>query len=240
MNKNIYSSIGFRYIFEIIVIVFSVTLSFYIQDILNEREKIELKNKSLKGVINDLAKDFESFKRAQKVLTRRIKISEDFLNGQVSSKYLNAIISTYDFGGVDSNYKSLLSTGAIEYINNNSLIEELTTYYEKDYSVLEDLFGQYKHLYLDFTGYMISNYPIEKMKNITIVDNVIDLGTENYFSISGLKYNEKTLAKLNEDYEFQNHVYALKRIILNYMAFYQIAIDKNGKLSNLIEKELNL
>ena len=59
MNKNIYSSIGFRYIFEIIVIVFSVTLSFYIQDILNEREKIELKNKSLKGVINDLAKDFD-------------------------------------------------------------------------------------------------------------------------------------------------------------------------------------
>ena len=38
MNK-----VAFRYLFEIFVIIFSVTISFYIQDLLNEREKIELK-----------------------------------------------------------------------------------------------------------------------------------------------------------------------------------------------------
>ena len=57
MKKSILTKPAFRYIFEIIVIVFSVTLSFYIQDILNEREKIELKDFALKGVLADLKKD---------------------------------------------------------------------------------------------------------------------------------------------------------------------------------------
>ena len=60
MNNSILNTPAFRYIFEIIVIVFSVTLSFYIQDVLNERDKIELKNESLEGIINDLVKDFEN------------------------------------------------------------------------------------------------------------------------------------------------------------------------------------
>ena len=51
MKKALLTNPAFRYIFEIIVIVFSVTLSFYIQDVLNDREKIELKNESLQGVL---------------------------------------------------------------------------------------------------------------------------------------------------------------------------------------------
>ena len=40
MNKKL----AFRYVFEVIVIVFSVTLSFYIQELLSDREKNLLKN----------------------------------------------------------------------------------------------------------------------------------------------------------------------------------------------------
>jgi len=47
MNKKL----AFRYVFEVIVIVFSVTLSFYIQEILNDREKNLLKNDGLNGVL---------------------------------------------------------------------------------------------------------------------------------------------------------------------------------------------
>ena len=56
------------YIFEIIVIVFSVTLSFYIQSKIIDREKVELKNESLKGVSKDLVEDIEYFNSAQKTL----------------------------------------------------------------------------------------------------------------------------------------------------------------------------
>lgn len=46
MKKSILITSAFRYIFEIIIIVFSVILSFYIQDVLNDREKIELNNEA--------------------------------------------------------------------------------------------------------------------------------------------------------------------------------------------------
>ena len=43
MKKALLTNPAFRYIFEIFIIVFSVTISFFIQDVLNDREKIEHK-----------------------------------------------------------------------------------------------------------------------------------------------------------------------------------------------------
>ena len=62
MGNSLLNKPPFRYIFEIIVIVFSVTLSFYIQKVLLDREKIELKNIGLMGVIDDLKRDKVNFK----------------------------------------------------------------------------------------------------------------------------------------------------------------------------------
>ena len=85
---------AFRYIFEIVVIVFSVTLSFYIQDVLNDREKIELKNESLEGVLADLKEDLDGFNTAHKVLSNRVEVSEKFLSGEVSNENINQILLT--------------------------------------------------------------------------------------------------------------------------------------------------
>ena len=59
MKKSILTKPAFRYMFEVFIIVFSVTVLFYIQDELNERDKMELKNESLRGVLIDLDKDKE-------------------------------------------------------------------------------------------------------------------------------------------------------------------------------------
>ena len=233
MKKSILSNPAFRYIFEVIVIVFSVTLSFYIQDVLNQREKIELKNESLNGVLADLNEDLEGFNEAQKYLANRIKISEEFLSGQISNEYINQILGTYGFLGIDSNYKSLVSTGAIEFVNDKLLIKELTSYYEINYSVLKDLSEQYRHFYLDIFDFITSKYPIESMNKISLVDDLLDQGSTSF------KYNKKTLLKLNQDFEIKNHVYSLKRIIIFYIRFYQQAIERNKKLTTLIENELN-
>ena len=61
MKKFFYNTPAFRYIFEIVVIVFSVTLSFYIQDVLNDREKIEEK-KILLSLHNEISNNLESLK----------------------------------------------------------------------------------------------------------------------------------------------------------------------------------
>lgn len=102
-----------RYLFEIIVIVFSVTLSFYIQEVLNDREKEELKNQSLNGVIEDLEIDKKFYTLAIDNLFGRIKACEDVLNGDINDDKINYLMSTWGFVGQDANYKSLISTGGL-------------------------------------------------------------------------------------------------------------------------------
>jgi len=234
MKKALLTNPAFRYIFEIIVIVFSVTLSFYIQDVLNDREKIELKNESLQGVLADIKEDLDGFNAAHKVLSNRIEVSEKFLRGEVSNESINRILLTYGFLGIDSNYKSLVSTGAIEYINDKSLIKELTSYYEISYSLLKDISSQYKHFYLDLFDFMTENYPIESMNELILIDDKINSDGK----IASLNYDRKTLLKLHKNYEFKNHVYSLKRIVVVFMSFYEMGIDRNKKLSQLIKQEL--
>ena len=68
MKKNILTNPSFRYIFEVFIIVFSVTVSFYIQEVINKKEKIELKNKALKGVLMELKSDVSNFNNASSIL----------------------------------------------------------------------------------------------------------------------------------------------------------------------------
>ena len=236
MKKTLLTNPAFRYIFEVFVIVFSVSISFAIQEILNDREKIELKNKGLNGVLKDLKEDKEFFTTASRVLTNRIRISENFLDGQVSNNSLNQIMLTYGFVGQNSNYKSLVSTGVIEFINDSSLSKELANYYEMRYSMLEDISGQYKELYLELLSYMRHGYPVESIQNINLVDDKIDFNSFN--KITSFNYKPSTLKKLNLDFKFKNHVYDLRKIKIYYARFFEIAINQNSKLSSLIHEEL--
>ena len=237
MKKALLTNPAFRYIFEVFVIVFSVSISFAIQEFLNDREKIELKNKGLNGVLKDLKEDEEFFTIASKVLTNRIKITETFLNGQVSNNSLNQIMLTYGFVGQNSNYKSLVSTGVIEFINDSSLSKELANYYEMRYSMLEDISGQYKELYLEFLSFMRSAYPVESIQNINLVDDKIDFN--NFWKITSFNYKSSTLNNLNLDFKFRNHLYDLRKIKIYYAGFFEAAINQNSKLYSLISKELN-
>ena len=143
MKKSFYNTPSFRYIFEIIVIVFSVTLSFYIQDVLNDRENIELKNESLEGVLADLKEDLDGFNTAHKTLSNRIEVSEKFLSGEVSNEYINQILYTYGFLGIDSNYKSLVSmdyemgeaSGIIDgqWIKTNKNVVKIVLWYDNEW-----------------------------------------------------------------------------------------------------------
>ena len=76
MKKTLLTNPAFRYIFEIFIIVFSVTVSFYIQNVLNEKDKMELKNESLKGVLIDLNKDKEFYVAALESIFNRLNSSD--------------------------------------------------------------------------------------------------------------------------------------------------------------------
>ena len=221
-----------RYIFEIIVIVFSVTLSFYIQEVLSDREKEELKNKSLAGVLEDIEIDKQFYTMAINNLFGRIKACEDVLDGDVSNEKINYLMSTWGFVGQDANYKSLISTGALEYIRSKNLHRELTIYYQNQYSILDDISNQYKKLYMEFLYFMKMNYPVESMI-------ILNKETKTQYPIIPFNYSNKTLIKALNDDIFRNHIHEIKRMIYIYANFYQYTLKMQDKLHELIEEEIN-
>ena len=132
MKKSLLNTSAFRYIFEIIVIVFSVTLSFYIQDVLNDREKIELKNIGLKAVLTDLERDKEFYTNG----ISRMNLTQAYIDSLTNNDIIptNKIVEWgtmryFGFLGQDRNYNSMISTGSIEFINNKELAATIHLYY---------------------------------------------------------------------------------------------------------------
>ena len=152
MKKSILNTPAFRYIFEVIVIVFSVTLSFYIQDVLNEREKIHLKNNGLDGVLIELAADKRHFlngislkeiinDNTDSILTDGVRVTNENIFWTMR-RYFN-------FQGSDKNFNSMVSTGSIEFIESKELSIAIQNYYGSTYELLRDFSYQDRNYFDD-------------------------------------------------------------------------------------------
>ena len=227
MNKKL----TFRYVFEVIVIVFSVTLSFYIQELLSDREKNLLKNDGLNGVIKDLVVDKSQFKNASDVIYYRIGLLEDVLDGRITNKNISSLMTYWGFLGQDSNYKSLISTGAIEYIKSDSLALRLSNYYEIEYTALLGESKSYNKLYLDLMSFMKGNYRVSSMEKV-------ERGMKSNGFLS-FEYSNSELEKMKRDGELRNYFFELKRIIYLYARMFEGAMSTTDRLSESIRIELD-
>ena len=217
--------------FEVIVIVFSVTLSFYIQEILNDREKNLLKNDGLNGVLKDLAIDKSNFKLASDVIYSRIGLIENVLDGEMTNNNISSLMTYWGFLGQDSNYKSLISTGAIEYIRLDSLALRLSNYYEIQYTALLGESKSYNKLYLDLMSFMKENYRVNSMEKV-------ERGMKSNGFLS-FEYSNSELEKMEKDSELRNYFFELKRIIYLYARMFEGAMTTTDRLSEYIKIELD-
>ena len=227
MNKKLV----FRYVFEVIVIVFSVTFSFYIQERLNDREKNLLKNEGLNGVIKDLVIDKSQFKMASDIIYYRIGLIEDVLDGKITNENISSLMTYWGFLGQDSNYKSLISTGAIEYIKSDSLALRLSNYYEIEYTALLGESKSYNKLYLDLMSFMKENYRVSSMEKV-------ERGMKSNGFLN-FEYSNSELEKMKRDSELRNYFFELKRIIYLYARMYEGAMSTTDNLSKYIRIELD-
>ena len=227
MNKKLV----FRYVFEVIVIVFSVTFSFYIQERLNDREKNLLKNEGLNGVIKDLVIDKSQFKMASDVIYYRIGLIEDVLDGKITNENISSLMTYWGFLGQDSNYKSLISTGAIEYIKSDSLALRLSNYYEIEYTALLGESKSYNKLYLDLMSFMKENYRVSSMEKV-------ERGMKSNGFLN-FEYSNSELEKMKRDSELRNYFFELKRIIYLYARMFEGAMSTTDRLSESIRIELD-
>jgi len=236
MKKFFYNTTAFRYIFEIVVIVFSVTLSFYIQDLLNERDKIELKNVGLNGVKSDLQKDLDFFSLGIDIMYSRVKNIDSILDKEVKNK--NEFVSGgarryFGFIGQDSNYRSMISTGSIEYINSKKLFKSVNQYYGRDYDLLKDYSEQDEENFNDVNHYLNDNFFINSSKLIEISSN-----EWGYDSLYNINYDNNTLQKMQFDKKFINKLINQRWMMRIYLIQLKLDIEKIRELNILIDNEL--
>ena len=208
-----------------------MTFSFYIQERLNDREKNLLKNEGLNGVIKDLVIDKSQFKMASDVIYYRIGLIEDVLDGKITNENISSLMTYWGFLGQDSNYKSLISTGAIEYIKSDSLALRLSNYYEIEYTALLGESKSYNKLYLDLMSFMKENYRVSSMEKV-------ERGMKSNGFLS-FEYSNSELEKMKRDSELRNYFFELKRIIYLYARMYEGAMSTTDNLSKYIRIELD-
>ena len=228
MKKALLTNPAFRYIFEIIVIVFSVTLSFYIQDVLNEREKNHLKDESLRGVLNDLKSDKEFFKGGVNRIERVIK-SIDSIHDKSAGINTNTFhMSTrtyFGFVGSDRNYNSMVSTGAIEFIKNKELQELINLYYDRNYSLLIDASQQDEKIYNEISKYLTTQYTVKSFRR----------RSNGFFQYV---YTDDNFKKMQKDEVFRNLLFNKKYNNTWYIRALKATLDISNKLEELINQEL--
>jgi len=238
MKNSLLNKPAFRYIFEIIVIVFSVTLSFYIQKVLLDKEKLELKNIGLKGVIDDLNRDEQIFDGSIGYYHRRIKDIDAILdlNLECNANKLNSVRRYFGFLPQNRNFNSMVSTGAIEYIENNDLFDLINTYYNTQYSLLADMANQ------DEKNYNIISEHINK----AITVRTSDLREQSFGGSLFLKkdsvydfiYKTKDFKKIRSDDWFISILSSQKWAIRAYLNATKKALAVNKELKELIDSEL--
>jgi hypothetical protein len=161
MKKTLLTNPAFRYIFEVFIIIFSVTISFYIQDVLNEKDRIEIKNKALSGVLKDISGDRFSLTEGLDINKKRRESINYLIDKRIDNNTISSIRRYKSFLGNNSNYETLQSTGAIESIENQELFINLNNYYKFTYQLLVESALNDKDSFLKFIDYTERNYKID-------------------------------------------------------------------------------
>ena len=178
-----YNRIIFRYFFEIIVIIFSVSISFYIQDLLNQKDKKELKNKGLQGVILELKKDQNSFGWSDYYNNRRLNYIDSLfdLSFPFKPEYVSGVWGDNTLIENNKYFDALVSTGAIEFIQNTELQSELSNYYNTEYSLINLTMKSDNRSYIMISEQIV-NYQLDSIKY-----GSAGVVTKHYFNQSDIK-----------------------------------------------------
>tara|TARA_B100000902_G_C27262621_1_gene891671 strand:+ start:131 stop:829 length:699 start_codon:yes stop_codon:yes gene_type:complete len=223
-----------RYIFEIIVIVFSVTISFYIQEVQNRNEKLLLKNESLKGVISDLEKDKAIFEFAKNFNEMREKNVDTIISKEYAVNQYNITDSKGDMPMIphNSNYNSMLTTGSIEFIKNKELFNSINEYYSTFYNLYKDRASKDEKLTWKYIEYLQENYRLDSIG--------IDYRYDGYSQRRLTHYSDREFDKMNDDFILKNILWDFKIWIREYSRTINEGTMNIEKLEGLIKDEINL
>ena len=217
-----------KYLFETFVIIFSVTASFYIQDLVNIKNKIDFKNKGLEGVLLELDSD---------------SIFIDYGSNSFNSKRLNYIDALFDdekpykldylayIWGDNGNFENkrhfdgLVSTGSLDYISNVELQTKLVNYYNITYGFIKQAVEIDAEYLKTFIAHMM-NYKLDSVKYEW------PTATKYYF-------NPVDVKKIRTDKKLKTICYAWKMQIAELNKRLSFSLEAIADLKRLIKIELD-
>lgn len=236
MKKAILNNLEFIYVFEIFVIILSVTISFYIQDVLDEMDRIKLKNETLKGILIDLETDVHEYNLALENLKYRLVQADSLILGFYEGNRINHVRNYWGFQGQKISMNSLVNTGAIEFIRNPQLIRELSFHYDFHYDLMKDNSNAFESLYNNLTEHLNKNYEIGGIGKLNFED-LNDIAKT--FASTSYIFSDKEIKKMKNDIWLRNHMYNYQLILRLYLHGYTTGFERIKVIRELIVKEIN-
>ncbi|MCO5234124.1 MAG: hypothetical protein LC105_13190 [Chitinophagales bacterium] len=151
--------------FEIIIIVFAVSLSIYLHTWSEHREEKHQASMFLNGLSNDLLKDIEEMQsdleafRQQKILFTYISQlpNNAIANADSIAKYHSYLFSYTGLGKNNGRYEGFKSSGKLQYIENQSILNLILDYYEESIPLLKISTEYYKNQKTKLSDFVIDN-----------------------------------------------------------------------------------
>jgi len=247
MKKNIFSNLAFRYIFEIVVIVFSITISFSLQNYQIKLQNNTVKIRYLKRMLNDLKQDSILIDDAINLTQIRMELNDKLIDGNVSGESLSGCVGYYGLNFNDKSYESFSDLSLLNAIDDDSLFSLMTNYYKKHYEQVRDMEEEERLITIELRNYLFPKSRLmdtekkTKVKDFSIGEWISDIdGIENdNISSFDWKVNSQSVRVLKKDFFLNNQVKYLKTIRSYYIVQLKILMNANKSLKNKIIQSLN-
>ena len=135
---HIMKKLFLKYLFEFFVLVFGITLSFYLQEYGEDLNSIQKQKEGLTRILEDLTSDEAIFKLTLMSNESQIKTTKQLLGGVITAAIYNKTVPYFGTFFNDTSIKSLMNTQVISSFKNQDLITNILKYYKNDYDFIID------------------------------------------------------------------------------------------------------
>jgi hypothetical protein len=222
-----------KYLLEFLVIVIGISISFYIEKINENTYRDNLKNQSLKRILENIADDTRDFKFNQEALRRAIYSTSWIIDRNRKLKmysrdsigfHLNrAVYFNTIFVDNQEEYRGLQNSGLMEMIENENLVSTLQGKY-----ISHEFFKKIESIVIEKTKYL-DEFSFNNLKYKS--DSLDDLGLQFDRIFVGTKgIPDNIIEVLYDKRFFQSY----------YLRSIQTRMKNDQELIDIIKEEINL
>ena len=158
-----------KYGIEFFVIVFGISVSFFVENYRESIEKDKQRVITIKSIINELEFNDDYYKLRAETITRNVNfvrlLVEDSLTLDVMKTYpqqyspANPFMSATGFAPNQSTFNSLVNDGSLNLINSSSLKAEIDNLYTTSYNSVITYIEEEKDIAVEAEKMFMKKYP---------------------------------------------------------------------------------